>query len=157
MKKIASAIILILMVFTACQKSEDGPAKKSAETKSTIEINSPWIRAAAKNMNTALFFEIANNTENEIALVKVESEISKVVEVHETFEKGEDMMGMRQVDEVTIPANGSRLFKPMSFHVMLIGLNQDVKEGETYSANLFFDNGSQIAISAPVKVFEMKK
>jgi copper(I)-binding protein len=58
---------------------------------------------------------------------------------------------MHEVDGVDIPAGGSAELKPGSYHVMLIGLQRDLKEGDLVTVTLTFQNGGQIAVEAPVK------
>jgi copper(I)-binding protein len=52
-------------------------------------------------------------------------------------------MRMRQVPQITVPANGSIELKPGSFHVMLIKLKQPLKEGDAVNVTLNFDDGSK--------------
>jgi hypothetical protein len=58
---------------------------------------------------------------------------------------------MHEVDGVDIPAGGSAELKPGSYHVMLIGLQQDIKEGDTVSITLTFQNAGKVTVEAPVK------
>ena len=101
-------------------------------------------------MNTAFFFNVYNSSEIADTLISVESKIAKIVEIHETFTKGEDMMGMRSVDFVEIPAGTNFEFKPMHHHVMLIKVIDDLKiEGEGI-VNLNFKNAGKIEVKAKV-------
>ncbi|MBM4171982.1 MAG: copper chaperone PCu(A)C [Ignavibacteria bacterium] len=105
---------------------------------SQITIKEAWLRPAAVGSNTAFFFEVVNNSEKPDTLFKAESLLSELVEVHETYSKGNDMMGMRRVDFVEIPSNGSVKFKPRDLHIMLLRLKTDLKIGDSGKIKLFF-------------------
>jgi len=98
---------------------------------------------------------ITNNSANDVALVAAESSVSKVTELHtHTMEGG--MMKMRQVPKIDLPAGKTVMLKPGGFHVMLIGLKQDLMPGQTVELTLKFDDGSSTHVSAPVKKLQMK-
>ena len=60
------------------------------------------------------------------------------------------MMRMRRVSHIDIPANGSTELKPGSYHVMLIGLEREMKAGTAESLTLTFSDNSQKIIVAAV-------
>ncbi|MCU7520972.1 MAG: copper chaperone PCu(A)C, partial [Ignavibacteria bacterium] len=84
-----------------------------------IEIKDAWIRPGAKDMNTALYFEIINHTGKPDTLYEARSNLAQKVEVHETYKQG-DMMGMRPAKIVIVGANSSFKFQPGGHHVMFI-------------------------------------
>lgn len=61
------------------------------------------------------------------------------------------MMKMREVPSIDIKAGGQTELKPGSYHVMLIGMQQALKDGDTVSLTLNFDDGSRQQIEAPVR------
>ena len=65
----------------------------------------------------------------DINLLKAESDISKVVELH-TVNMENGVMKMRQVKSILIKANSSIELKPGSFHIMFIGLKSPLKKDE---------------------------
>lgn len=116
-----------------------------------IIINDPWIRPAAKGANTALFFEVTNNNEKPDTLVSAKFEFSEVVEVHETYKKSEDVMGMRSVEHVIIQPKTTIKFKPRDLHIMLISLKKDLRIDESYNVILVFKNSGEVKIKAVVR------
>lgn len=126
-------------------------AQEIQKPKSKIHINDPWIRVSAEGSNTALFFEVVNNSDKPDTLLDAESDLSEVVEVHETFKRENDMMGMRRVKVVVIPPNSSVKFKPRDLHVMLIKLKKDMKENDKGEAILVFKNAGRIKVEAVVR------
>ncbi|MFO7524645.1 MAG: copper chaperone PCu(A)C [Ignavibacteriaceae bacterium] len=121
-----------------------------------IKIVDPWMRVGAQGKPTGAFFKIENNSDKADTLYKVESELSRKVEIHETYQK-DDMMGMREVGQIIIPAKSSFELKPGSFHIMLIGLKQDVKKGDEGELILYFKNAGEIKIKMQAKDMPMKK
>jgi len=100
--------------------------------------------------NTAAFMVVENHSSKEIALLSASSDVCKVVELHK-MENVNEMMKMKKVDSVTIPANGQTEFKPGGYHLMIIGLNRPLKDGEEVEIKLQFANAIQKTIRVPVK------
>lgn len=115
-----------------------------------ITVKDAWIRPGAQGMNTAIYFTITNNSDSPDTLYDAKANVSKVVEVHETYKKGE-LMGMRKTEFVVIKARSSFSFKPGAHHIMLIDLNRKLKVGEKYTCRLFFKRAGEIRVEAVVK------
>lgn len=126
-------------------------------SKSQLSINDPWIRPAAQGANSAFFFQLENKGDKPDTLIAVKFAHSEVVELHETFKKENDMMGMRAVKSVVVPARGTVVFKPRDLHIMLIGLTKDVKLGDTYELKLVLKNAGEIKTKAIVRDMPKKK
>ena len=97
---------LILVLFTA------GLVCSQTANKTQLSINDPWIRPAAQGANSPFFFQLENKGDKADTLIAVKFAHSEVVELHETFKKENDMMGMRAVKFVAVPAKGTVVFKP---------------------------------------------
>ncbi|MBZ0177907.1 MAG: copper chaperone PCu(A)C [Melioribacteraceae bacterium] len=151
--------MLFFLFFIGCGDNgdtKDQPADEAEKISSSeLTIENPWIRPGTQNRNTALFLVINNQTNKADTLFDVEADVSQVVEVHESFKTEDDMMGMRHIEFLEIPAKSKVELKPMSFHVMLIGLNEDLAPGVERSFVLKFKNAGEIKIAATVK--EMMK
>jgi periplasmic copper chaperone A len=120
-------------------------------SKSKITINDPWIRPAVSGTNTGLFFEVINNTGKADTLIGAKSNLSTMIELHETYQKSEGVMGMRAVHAVAIPANSSVRFRPRDLHIMLIELKKDMRLGSTGEVKLRFKYAGLIRIKAIVR------
>ena len=115
-----------------------------------IKINDPWVRPSSEGMATALYFTIENSGEEADTLYKVESEISKRVEIHETYKSG-DMMGMREVEMIVVEPNSSFELKPGSHHIMVMKLLKDIPIGDEVEFLLHFKHAGKINITAEAK------
>ena len=120
-----------------------------------IKIIDPWMRVGAQGQTTGLFFKIENNSDKADTLYKVEFELAGKVEMHETYDAGDDMMGMREVERIVIPAKSTFELKPGSYHIMLMKLKQDIKKGYVGDVALYFKQAGKIMIKAEAK--EMMK
>ncbi|HCY74862.1 MAG TPA: copper chaperone PCu(A)C [Ignavibacteriales bacterium] len=116
-----------------------------------IKIVDPWMRVGAQGQATGLFFKIENNSDKADTLYKVEFEPAGLVQIHETYDAGNDMMGMREVGNIIIPAKSTVELKPGSYHVMLMKLKNDIKKGSVGNVTLFFKQAGKIMIKAEAK------
>ena len=98
----------------------------------------------------AMYMTIRNPTDTPDRLIKAESNVSAVVELHNMAVK-DGVMTMYPVEAIEIPANGAAELKPGSFHVMLIGLNRDLTAGETMSVTLTFEQAGEVTLQAPIR------
>ncbi|WP_448336451.1 copper chaperone PCu(A)C [Chloroflexus aurantiacus] len=98
---------------------------------------------------SAAYMVIVNNGAAD-AIVKAESDVARSVELHNVIMEN-NVMQMRQVEAIEVPANGQVELKPGGFHVMLIGLNRDLKEGDEVTIKLTTRSGQTIEVKAPVR------
>lgn len=122
-----------------------------------IKIVDPWMRIGAQGQSTGLFFKIENNSDKADTLYKVEFEPAGLVQIHETYDAGNDMMGMREIKEIVIPAKSTFELKPGSYHVMLMKLKQDIKKGFVGNVTLYFKKAGKIVIKAEAKEMMRKQ
>jgi hypothetical protein len=64
---------------------------------------------------------------------------------------GGGTMGMRPIDRLEIPAGGTVELKPGSYHIMLIGLNQELKPGDKIEITLTFEKAGEVKVTAEVR------
>lgn len=154
-------LLFAVSFFTSCKNEEETVKKEKPKiynsettisaTGSALTVCGAWIRPAAKDRNSALYFNVINSSRLSDTLLSAESDLAKVVEIHETYERGEGMMGMRHVEFVEIAANDTMSFKPKSYHIMLIGLNDNLTIGDTGKVSLNFATAGQIQLTAPIQ------
>lgn len=122
-----------------------------------IKIVDPWMRVGAQGQATGLFFKIENNSDKADTLYKVEFAPAGLVQIHETYDAGNDMMGMREVGNIIIPAKSTVELKPGSYHVMLMKLKKDIKKGDVGDFALYFKQAGKILIKAEAKEMMQKQ
>ena len=118
-----------------------------------VTVKDPWVRATvAQQKATGAFMQITSA--QDARLVEARSPVAGVVEVHEmSMEK--DVMKMRAVKGLDLPAGKSVELKPGGFHVMLMDLKQQMKEGDTVAVTLVVEGKDKkrtmVEVKAPVK------
>lgn len=122
-----------------------------------IKIVDPWMRVGAQGQATGLFFKIENNSDKADTLYKVEFELAGLVQIHETYDAGNDMTGMREVKQIVIPAKTTFELKPGAHHVMLMKLKQDIKKGYVGDVTLYFKKAGIIKIKAETREMMTKE
>jgi copper(I)-binding protein len=122
---------------------------------SNLIVSDQYVRATPPHTkNSAAFLTLKNGTRNDIKLVSANSDIAERTELH-THTKENGMMKMRQVENILIKANSSTILQPGGYHIMFLGLKNDLAEGQIVNITLYFDNGEEIAIKAPIKKINM--
>ncbi|MGS0757120.1 copper chaperone PCu(A)C, partial [Roseateles sp. GG27B] len=82
--------------------------------------------------------------------VEVRSAAADVVEVHEMMMEG-NVMKMRALDGLDLPAGKTVELKPGSYHVMLMGLKSQVKAGDAVPLTLVFEGKDKKRETVEVK------
>lgn len=102
-----------------------------------VEIKDPWVRATvAQQKASGAFMQLTAKTDSK--LVEVKSPAAGVVEIHE-MSMVDNVMKMRQVPGVVLPAGKTVELKPGGYHVMLMDLKGQVKEGDVVPFTLVFE------------------
>ena len=158
MNKILLFMILSSILVLSCSENKSSEERKVQEPKSEkllsdkpFVITDVWMRPGVENRNSAAFMKIINNTEFDDTLYSVSSDMAKVVELHETFSRENDLKGMRHVDYIIIPSKSIVELKPGNFHIMLIGLNKNMKIGDTALIKLKFKITGDVKLNIVVK------
>ncbi len=99
--------------------------------------------------NSAAFLTVINTSATPIRLTGARSDVAKTVELHDHIHDG-DILRMRRIDGVDIPAGSRAALAPGGKHVMLIGLRQPLKAGAMVELTLQFSDGSEHTVNAPV-------
>lgn len=136
MKKLALAALLACAPVAVCAAD--------------LEISGAFLRASPKVANAgAGFVTIKNPNAEADTLLSAEADISKAVELHTHVKDGE-VMRMRQVDSVAVPANGAAELKPGADHIMFINLHKPLSEGQTIPVTLVFAKAGKKVVQMPV-------
>jgi len=116
-----------------------------------ITIKGAWSRATAPGAVAGVaFFTIANTGADDDALVSAAADVAKAVELHSHVMEG-DIMRMRQVPTISIPAGQTVALQPGGLHVMLLGLKQPLKQGTSYPLTLTFQRAGSVTVTVPIQ------
>jgi periplasmic copper chaperone A len=117
-----------------------------------LQIGHPWARATAPSAPAGGgFLSITNTGTTPDRLVSVRSPAAETVQVHEMKMDG-NVMRMREVEHgLDIPPGATVTLKPGGFHLMLMGLKGQLKQGATVPATLVFEKAGSIDVELDVE------
>ena len=101
-------------------------------------VNDAWVRATvAGQHSTGAFMTLQADSDSK--LLSVQSPVANIVQVHQSSMKN-DVMSMSQVESVALPAGKPVSFDPHGYHIMLMDLTAQVKEGDKVPLTLTVEN-----------------
>ena len=115
-----------------------------------FQVSNAWARPALQDGNGAVYFLLQNHSPTGDELTGVSAEAARAAEIHESKMEG-DVMQMRQVSSIPIGGNESIELGPGGYHIMLIGLNQELQAGEEIQITLHFKNHEDLLVTVPVQ------
>jgi hypothetical protein len=137
------AIALLVLSLAACQAS--GPE---------ISVEGAWGRPSPKVATAGAVYMTIKNTGGEAdKLLSAESSSCGVVELHESYDKGDGVMGMRPVEggNIEIPAGGEAMLKMGGLHIMCIDKLDDFQEGAILNFTLNFEKTDPMTIEVLIR------
>jgi copper(I)-binding protein len=100
----------------------------AAAAPTLVRVDDAWVRATVPEQKTTGAY-MAITSPRGGRLVGASSPIAAAVEVHEMKMEG-DVMRMRAIAALPLPAGQRVELKPGAFHMMMLGLKQPVKAGD---------------------------
>lgn len=102
-----------------------------------VTVSEPWVRATVPQQKaTGAFMKL--QSAQDAKLISAKSVVAGVVEVHEmAMDAG--VMKMRAVDGLALPMGKAVDLKPGGYHVMLMDLKSQLKEGDVVPLTLTFE------------------
>ena len=120
----------------------------SLHAQAQTQVEDAWVRATvAGQPATGAFMHITSTTDSK--LVGVSSPVAKMVQIHQSS-MNNDVMSMRQVDSVELPAGKTVVFDANGYHVMFMGLAAQVKEGDKVPLTLTVQDAKGVQESVEV-------
>jgi periplasmic copper chaperone A len=114
-----------------------------------LEVSHPWARATPGGAeNGAAYVTIQSATPDR--LLSVASPAAKTVELH-TMEMAGMVMKMRPIAALDIPADQPVTLKPGGEHIMLIGLQHPLLEGQTFPLTLNFEKAGARTVTVAIE------
>ncbi|WP_066705270.1 copper chaperone PCu(A)C [Curvibacter delicatus] len=118
----------------------------------TVEVKDAWVRSTVQGQKaTGAFMKLS--AKDGAKLVGGASPVAGAVEVHEMKMEG-DVMKMRAVPALDLPAGKTVELKSGGYHVMLLDLKTTLKKDSTVPLTLLFKDGkgveSKVDLQVPV-------
>ena len=134
-----------LLAFTAALVAASAALAQSNQ----LEVSNAWARAtSAKAENGAAYLTILSPTTDR--LLSASSPAAKKTDLH-TMEMAGMVMKMRPIAGLDIPAGQPVALKPGGEHIMLIGLQQPLREGQSFTLTLNFEKAGARTVSVAVE------
>jgi periplasmic copper chaperone A len=114
-----------------------------------LEVSNAWARATPGRAETgAAYVTIQSPTADR--LLSAGSPVAKKVELH-TMEMAGMVMKMRPIAALDIPAGQPVTLKPGGEHIMLMGLEHPLREGQSFPLTLNFEKAGARTVTVAVE------
>jgi copper(I)-binding protein len=115
-----------------------------------LTIGHPWAAPTPGGVrNGAVYVTLINDGKTPDRLLKASSPLAASAMLHANIKEG-DIVRMRHVESIEIAAGKTVELKPGGIHIMLMGLTQPLKEGDTIPMTLTFANEGEVAVEVMV-------
>jgi periplasmic copper chaperone A len=138
-----------LVIFAACLVI----AGAAAAQQGAVEVTDAWARATpGKAENSAAYLTLASPTPDR--LTGLSTPAAKSAELHmmtmeETVAGG--VMRMRPLSGVDLPAGQKIALKPGATHIMLVGLKEPLRPGQSFPLTLYFEKAGAREVTVTVE------
>ena len=126
-------LILAAILLTACD---------AGNAESGIEVPQALVDLGAQGEDSPVYLALRNNDSKADQLTGVSTEAADAVRLHNSMEP---------VDVIPIDANKEFVFIPDGYHVMLIGLKQELQTGDEIEIILHFRDHADITVKVPAR------
>jgi len=125
--------------------------KKNSEFRvGQIKVENPYTRATVAGQKVAGGFMKIENKGAADQLISASSPIAAEMQLHTMSMEG-NVMKMREVKAIDVPANGSVDLKPGGLHLMFMDIKAPLKAGESVPVKLKFQKAGELEIKVPVR------
>lgn len=154
-------VAVLSLCFAGCLLTV-APSAGGAEMNrpASIQVEDAWARQApmmppmgqmgASTGNGAIYVTLRNEGSGADALLGATSTAAEDVELHETIRDG-DVMRMRPVAKLEIPAGAALEMKPGGIHIMLINLRRGLRPGDRVPVTLTFEHAAPVSLEVQVR------
>lgn len=121
-----------------------------------IRVTDAWARPAAgmpgmsgMGGTSAVYFTLRNNGDEPEALIGVQSDVAKSLEVHETRIEN-NVARMVAIPRLEVPAGGQVQLRPGGLHIMVMGLQRALRAGDRFTVELLFERCGKLPVEVVV-------
>jgi copper(I)-binding protein len=155
MKKSFVMLFILATLFVACTPT---PARSPLASQNGIGIDQASVRlpgdgTSGKANKTALlagYMVIRNTGPLDDSLIGVQADFTGTTMLHKSSVDSNGVATMDMVMSIDVPAGQTVELKPGGFHIMFVGLNKDLKVGDTVTLTLQFQKAGAFIIQAQV-------
>jgi copper(I)-binding protein len=115
-----------------------------------VEIAHSWARPSTGKTGAA-YFTLTNHGTSDDTLLSAASDAAAKVQIHDMKMDG-NIMRMRKLDDLPLPAGQTVNVAPGGIHIMMIGLVKPLSQGDTIAMHLEFAKAGGIDVAVPVQM-----
>jgi len=117
-----------------------------------FEAHDAYARTStAMSQSGAAFMVLHNHGATDCHVTGARSDVSMRTELHTHAEDAQGVMRMIHVEEgFVLPADGELVLERGGHHVMFMGLNRTLAQGDVVTVTLLFADGAEHTIEVPV-------
>lgn len=139
----------LLAICTAISITFSGAALAQTASVGAIKIENAYTRATVPGQQVAGGFMKIENKGATDQLLSASSPAAGEVQLHEMAMDG-NVMKMRQVKDIAVPAGGAVELKPGGLHLMFMNIKAPLAAGETVPVKLKFAKAGEVEVKMPV-------
>ena len=169
MKKAMLLSIAAAGVLAVAGCGSDDSTDSSTAASGDTTVTDAWARVTTPTQTDgAAYMTIQSPDGDTLTGASVPSSVASEAQLHETTEEGsmdstesmdssdsmdhgDAMMGMKEVDQIDIPAGESVALEPGGYHIMLMDLAEPIEEGDTITVTLEFEQAGEIEVDATAR------
>jgi len=116
-----------------------------------VLVDAGWARASIGTSRPAAAYITFRNTGGKaVTLTGLTTAVAKRAEVHLTQTDDAGVSTMSPAGDIALPPGEDVTFQPGGLHIMLMGLNAPLKEGERFELTLEYDDGGSKTVEVNV-------
>ncbi len=155
---VAVLLACVALLPAACKQQEQAPVQEPTtravggpEAPNGISVTQARLVLPAVVGNPgAIYFDIANGSDNQMAIASAAVTGAGMAMLHTTDSQG-GTAAMVHVEEVPFPARETVSFAPGGLHVMVHDLGPEITAGGTAEVTLTFADGDKISFPAAIE------
>jgi copper(I)-binding protein len=121
----------------------------TVQAQTAPKVEAAWARPTVAGQGAGGGFLKITGGATADKLLSASADVSKAVELH-TMEMDGNVMRMRQIPAIDVPAGGTVELKPGGRHVMFMGLTQPLKAGTRFPLTLRFEKAGEVKVDMEI-------
>jgi periplasmic copper chaperone A len=124
-------------------------AAPALQAQTAVKVEGAWARPTVQGQAAGGGFLKITGGATADKLVSASAGVSKTVELHSMVMEG-DVMRMREIGAIDVPAGQTVELKPGGLHVMFIGISKPLKVGDSFPLTLRFEKAGELKVEMKV-------
>ncbi|MDP2004042.1 MAG: copper chaperone PCu(A)C [Rubrivivax sp.] len=124
-------------------------AAPALHAQTAVKVDGAWARPTVQGQAAGGGFLKITGGPAADKLVSASASVSKTVELHTMVMEG-DVMRMREIGAIEVPAGKTVELKPGGLHVMFIGIHKPLKNGDSFPLTLRFEKAGEVKVEMKV-------